>query len=384
MHICFICSEYPPGQHGGIGTFTQTLGRSLADRGHRVTVVGCFPSEQAGIEVDQNVRIIRLAHTRIRGTGILVNGLRVATALRKLQRQSPIDVIEGQEASLAMVPSSLPVSKLIRMHGGHHFFSVSLGRHPRPWRSWLERSSFRKADHFCAVSRFVAETTRQLLNMGNRAITLLPNPVDVERFRPRPEIPEESGLTLFTGTVCEKKGIRQLVQAMPRILETVPHARLLVAGRDTIDPVTGYSFTKRLRELLPPHIAARVEFLGHVENDRLPELIARAEVCAYPSQMEAMPVAWLEGLASGKAVLASRTGPGPEVIEDGVNGLLCDPHDPASIADRAITLLSDTNLRQRLGEAARRRAVSEFSTDLLVGRNESFYQSCLRPGHDTR
>ena len=283
-----------------------------------------------------------------------------------------------------MVPSSLPVSKLIRMHGGHHFFSVSLGRHPRPWRSWLERSSFRKADHFCAVSRFVAETTRQLLNMGNRAITLLPNPVDVERFRPRPEIPEESGLTLFTGTVCEKKGIRQLVQAMPRILETVPHARLLVAGRDTIDPVTGYSFTKRLRELLPPHIAARVEFLGHVENDRLPELIARAEVCAYPSQMEAMPVAWLEGLASGKAVLASRTGPGPEVIEDGVNGLLCDPHDPASIADRAITLLSDTNLRQRLGEAARRRAVSEFSTDLLVGRNESFYQSCLRPGHDTR
>ena len=122
----------------------------------------------------------------------------------------------------------------------------------------------------------------------------------------------------FTGTVCEKKGIRQLVQAMPRILETVPHARLLVAGRDTIDPETRDSFTKRLRGLLPPRIAARVEFLGHVENDRLPELIARAEVCAYPSHMEAMPVAWLEGLASSKAVLASRTGPGPEVIEDGL------------------------------------------------------------------
>jgi glycosyltransferase involved in cell wall biosynthesis len=377
MHICYLCNEYPPAPHGGVGTFTRALARGLLDCGHRVSVVGLYPVSRPEEEDDDGVRIVRVPANGTRGVSFVLDGFRIRRAVRRLHAASPIDLIEGPELSLSAVWGEPRVPRLIRMHGGHHFFSVTLGKRPRLLRGRVEAMSFRNADAVCAVSRFVAETTRELLRLGDRPIEILPNSVDVGRFAPRPEVAEEEGLVLFTGTVCEKKGVRQLVQAWPRVAEAVPHARLCVAGRDTTDPETGASFTARLQTLLPPGLADRVEFLGHVENSRVPELALRAQVCVYPSHMEALPIAWLEGLAMGRAVVVSRTGPGPEVVEDGVSGLLCDPHDPASIAEGIVTLLRDPELRARLGAGARRRAVSHFSSEVLVARNEEFYRRCL-------
>jgi glycosyltransferase involved in cell wall biosynthesis len=377
MHICFLCNEYPPGRHGGVGSFTQTLGRGLVGRGHRVTAVGVYRGENERVENDEGVRVVRLPHSSIRRTGFVVNGLRLRQSLARIHKESAIDVLDGPELSLSTVSKEFPVARVIRMHGGHHFFAVTLGRKPRPWRSWLERRSFGNANHLCAVSSFVAETTRDLLHLNGRPIEILPNPVDVTFFCPHPEIQEEDGLILFIGTVCEKKGIRQLIQAMPQIVKAVPNAKLQVVGRDWFDPQTGKSFTKYLRSFIPPHLKEIVFFTGAVENRFLPEVISRSSVCVYPSHMEAMPVAWLEGMAMGKAVVASETGPGPEVIEGGVSGLLCNPRDPASIAEKVITLLQNADLRRQLGDQARSRVSSMFSTHVLIERNESFYRRCV-------
>ena len=384
MHICFLCNEYPPGQHGGLGSFTQTLGRELSARGHQVTVVGVYPAGNESTdkaEDDCGVRVIRLAHATLPGTGFVINRLRLGRALRQIHRETPIDVIEGAELSMSTVPRSFPAAKVIRMHGGHHFFAVTLGKKPRPWRSRLEFRSFANADHICAVSQFVADTTRELLGLGNRPIEILPNPIDISLFQPRPEESEESGLIVFVGTVAEKKGVRQLIQAIPAIVEAVPHARLWVVGRDSRDPQTGGSFTEYLRGLIPAELTDHVVFKGAVDRAQLPSIMSSAQICVYPSHMEALPIAWLEGLAMGKAMVVSQTGPGPEVVENGVSGLLCDPHDPASIADKLVTLLKDADLRQRLGSQARARAVEHFSKGALVKRNEEFYERCIREHH---
>ena len=94
-----------------------------------------------------------------------------------------------------------------------------------PISSRQEKRSFSKAHNLCAVSEFVAETTRELLRLGPRPIKILPSPVDTQRFRPRPEVQEEEGLIVFAGTFCENKGVRQLVQAFPRIVAEAPQAR---------------------------------------------------------------------------------------------------------------------------------------------------------------
>lgn len=376
MHICFLCNEYPPWRHGGVGSFTQTLARELVKRGNRATILGLYDCDKILDEHDEGVRVVRIPHAKLPGTGFLINGARLRYVLRYLHSQDAMDVVEGPELSLSMIPADFPAAKVIRMNGGHQFFAATLGEKPKFWRSWLERRSFSRADYVCAVSKFVAEKTRRLLDLGQLSIAVLPNPVDTLAFAPQPPDLEKENSILFAGTVCEKKGIRQLVLAMPQIVKAVPSAHLLIAGRDWFDPNTGESFTEKLRRLIPANLAEYITFLGMVEHAALPELMAQASVCAYPSHMEAMPLAWLEALAMGKAVVASQTGPGPEAIEDGVSGLLCDPYDPDSIAEKIILLLKDRELRRRLGQQARQRAIELFSVETLVSRNQEFYSKC--------
>lgn len=383
MHIVFLCNEYPPATHGGIGSFTQTMALALDAKGHKVTVVGFYEQQDDLRESDHGVSVVRLAHTRLPGMGLAVNGLRLSRELERLNSLSPIDIIEGPENSLALVHGIPSAVKIIRMHGGHHFFATTLGKKPRLWRSWLEKRSFRNADCLCGVSRFVAETTRNLLKLDGQPIEVLPNAVNVTQFRPRPDIAEERGLIIFVGTLCEKKGVRQLVQAMAQIVETVPGARLLLVGRDSIDPTTGTSFADELRPLIPVALKNHIQFHGPVENVSLPELLARAEVLVYPSHMEAIGIALIEGLAMGKGLVIGNTGPAQEVVEQGVSGLLCDPFSPASIADAVITLLKNPESRRKMGARARERAVELFSLEKVVQRNEVFYRRCLgRNGHE--
>jgi glycosyltransferase involved in cell wall biosynthesis len=82
-------------------------------------------------------------------------------------------------------------------------------------------------------------------------------------------------------------------------------------------------------------------------------------------------------MAMGKAVVASQTGPGPEIIQPEVNGLLCDPFDPSSIAQAVTRALRDYQLRQRLGAAARKTVEEKYAVDVLLQKNLDFYRDCL-------
>jgi len=324
-----------------------------------------------GEENDMGVRVIRVPSRGLPLLRVLPNRLRQRQAYFHLDRQTPIDIIEGSEAAFARIGAGLPGLKLLRMHGGPAFFSVPDGRQLR-----AERWSFRIAEEICAVSQCVAEGTRRLLSLGDRHIEVIPNPVNVEEFAPPPDGSEDEGLIVFTGTVTERKGIRQLIEAMPAILAAVPAARLEVYGGEAI-PEPTVPMAKVLNDAMPPSLASRVTWKGRVARSILPDALRRASVCVYPSHIEAMPIGWLEGLATGKAVVASKTGPGPEIIEDGVTGLLCDPADPASIAEKVIRLLKDSAERRRLGEAARRLCVERYSLPALVERNIRYYESLL-------
>lgn len=348
--------------------------------GHKVTVLGVYPIRLRKVEDDEGVTVIRLPETRIRGAGFLINGMRIRRELREIDGQRSLDIVEAQENGLALLSGYSPGVKLIRIHGGHHFFATTLGGRPKAWRAWVERSSFSKADHICAVSRFVAAETSRLLGLAGRPIEILANPVDTKRFRPMPDVDVVSGRVIFVGTLCEKKGIRQLVDAMPRVLESEPNAELLVCGRDSTDKSTGKSFRSILDERMDSRSRGRIKFLDHVDNAELPRLLASGEVLAYPSHMEAFPVAWLEGLAMGKPLVASKTGPGPEAIEHGVSGLLCNPHSPEELASSILMCLRDRALSRRLGNAARDRAVREFDVEPIAKLNEAFYRLCRDRG----
>ena len=322
-------------------------------------------------ENDCGVHIIRVPSRGLPLLRILPNRLLHRAAYRELHRQIPIDIIEGSELTFYRTGKGLPGLKLLRMHGGAAFFGIKNFQ-----QLYAESRSFRIADELCAVSQCVAEGTRHLLDLGNRHVEVIPNPVNVEEFAPPADGSEEEGLLVFTGTIIERKGIRQLIEAMPAIVAAVPAAHLEIYGGESV-PESVIPMAKVLNDSLPPEVAGRVAWKGRVARSALPDALRRASVCVYPSHMEAMPIGWLEGLATGKAVVASKTGPGPEIIDDGVTGLLCDPTDPQSIAEKVVRLLKHAEERRRLGAAARKVCVERYSLPALVERNIAYYQRLL-------
>jgi len=164
---------------------------------------------------------------------------------------------------------------------------------------------------------------------------------------------------------------------MPEIRAAVPSAHLVVAGRDTTDPASGESYTEGLRGSFDEDLKTHVQFLGAVDHETLPLLLAGAAVCACPSHMEAQGIVWGEVMATGRPLVASSLGPGPAVVEDGVSGLLCDPYDASAVASAVVAVLSDEQLRTNLSAAARLDAVEKFSVERLAVVNERWFESIV-------
>lgn len=379
MHICFITHEYPKeGQNqGGIGSVVQTIGRALVKKGVAVSVVGVGGSiDTEESSVDEGVNVYRLSGSSWSFARFVSNALRMHSKLKGIHSDNPIDVIEGSELSFAFIPKSFPAKKVIRMHGGHHFFAVTLGKKPALWRSFQEKRSFSKIDGLLAVSHYVGIKTDELLGF-DKPFTTIYNPVDTSKFYLADRKKIISKKLVFVGTVTEKKGVRQLVQAMPYILKTVPEATLDIIGRDWNDPATGESYIEYLKTFITDDIKHSVNIVGPLPHYEVPKRLELAEICVYPSHMEAQGLVVIEAMSMAKPTIFSKAGPGPEMIDDYKTGLLCDPLDPSDIAEKIIYMLKNPKEAEHMGMNARKDILERFDTEKIIYQNIDFYRALL-------
>jgi glycosyltransferase involved in cell wall biosynthesis len=145
-----------------------------------------------------------------------------------------------------------------------------------------------------------------------------------------------------------QKGHIHLLEAMARVIDRVPGARLMLAGDG---PLWG-ELESRSRRL---GLNGQACFLGPVPRAKLPELLAGTDVVVLASHWEGLPVALIEAMSAGKAIVASSVGGNPELVADGENGLIVPPGDSQGLAAALIHLAQDSELRQRMGRASRRR-----------------------------
>ena len=379
MHICFLTHEYPmTGKtQGGIGSVVQTIGRALYNKGLRISVVGVYNGiEHEMYENDEGVDVWRLPGAKWPAANFIPNSKHLVKKLYQIHHETPIDIIEGAELSFAFIPKNFPAKKVIRMHGGHHFFAVTLGKKPALWRSFQEKRSFAKADGLIAVSDFVGNTTQSLLHFSKPFQTIY-NIVDTDKFYPADPRKIIQGKILFIGTVTEKKGVRQLVQAMPKILEAHPEVTLDIVGRDWRDPQTGGSYMEYLKTFITDEIEKAITLVGALSHDEIPKRLETAQLCVYPSHMEAQGLVVIEAMAMEKPVIFSKLGPGSEMIQDHTTGLLCDPLDPSDIAEKVIEMLDHPKEAQAMGKQAREDVLTHFNPERIIGQNIDFYRSLI-------
>ncbi|HEU4463877.1 MAG TPA: glycosyltransferase family 4 protein [Gemmatimonadota bacterium] len=376
MRICFLCNEYPPGPHGGIGTMTQLLGRALVRSGHAVRVVGAYPAgfpNRPG-EIDEGVRVWRSGEGTSR-PGKARSRWRLFRAVARWSRDGEIDVVEvpDWEGWAAGWPR-LPVPVVARLNGTTRYFAAEMGERAPRLTSALERASLSRADAWCAASRYVAERTGSLFGLPLAGVAILHNAVELRP--PPPEAGRLAGRVVFTGRLTAKKGVEPLVRAWPLVLARVPDAELHLFGRDAPSGRNG-SMRAFLESIVADRPDPRVVFHGHVDRDAIATALEGASVAVFPSFAEAFAFAPMEAMAAGCPTISSRRGSGPELVVDGRDGLLVDPAEPRQIADAIVRLLADGGLRRRLGMAGRRRIEESFSLPGLVRGSEAFYRDAI-------
>lgn len=199
------------------------------------------------------------------------------------------------------------------------------------------------------------------------------NAVDVDAFRPQPGEPGEV-VVLFVGTLSQRKGLADLIEAARLLVERgVEGWRLMVVGGAN---EVGDAEADALRAA---GAAAGVSdaFVGPLAGQALRDRIASAGVFVLPSHWEGQPIALLEAMASGVPVVATTVGAVPDVVRDGVDGLLVEPHRPHELADALHGLIKDEAERGRLGASARARVVERHGLDTLGGRLAEVYRASL-------
>lgn len=197
---------------------------------------------------------------------------------------------------------------------------------------------------------------------SNRNIVTIPNPV---RFRPQAVAGRGGALIVFCGRCEEGKGVYELLEATASLVPLLPEVRLELAGDGELDRVE-----RRASEL---GIRAHVHLPGWVDSDRRDALLARASVFVLPSHAEGLPVALLEAMAAGCPVVATKVGGIPDLVTDGVDGLLVPPRDPVALAAAIRRVLTDPALALRLGGNARATVAAHFSPERALERLEELY-----------
>jgi glycosyltransferase involved in cell wall biosynthesis len=166
---------------------------------------------------------------------------------------------------------------------------------------------------------------------------------------------------------------------MEHVILRHPDERLSLAGRDVPGPDGVASLREAIGQSLTPALRPATRFLGARPRSEISRLMAAADVCVFPSQMETQGIVILEAMASGRPVIAPWRGPGPEVLgPDGDCGLLVNPSDPRDIADKLCRILDDPERAERMGQRGRRRALEHFSVPACLSQNLTFYRQQLR------
>jgi glycosyltransferase involved in cell wall biosynthesis len=249
---------------------------------------------------------------------------------------------------------------------------------------WLDRRLLSRCAWVAVPGAVEAERCRQLGLAADRVVTVPPGvgevgvPALAGSSAPQPAeagtptvrqslgLPETARLVVGVGPLEPAKGFRDAVWALDMLRALYGDLHLVLLGRGPAEP--------RLRAFVrTTGTVSRVHLVGPVPD--VSGWLAAADLVWVPDRLDASLNTALEAMAAGRPVIASRLAELAEVVADGETGLLVPPGDKAALARQTRRLLDDPALRQRLGEAGRRRAAERFSAAAMVGRYAELYRT---------
>lgn len=380
MKIGITC--YPT--YGGSGVVATELGIELANRGHEVHFISyAQPFRLSGSEDRIHFHEVPVSNYPL--FEFPPYSLALATRMSEVAEYYELDVLHVHYAIPHSVSAMLARQMLARTGRRLPFVTTLHGTDITlvgADRAYLPITSYAidESDGVTSVSDYLRRET--IATFGTRRhIEVISNfvncdiyvrePAAAQRVRSQYAKPEESVLVHLSNFRPVKR-IQDVIQIFARIAAECP-ARLLMIG-DGPERSSAEWLAKTLK------ISDRVHFLG--KHDQVNELLPAADLMLMPSELESFGLAALEAMACEVPTIGTRVGGVPELIQDGVTGLLFPVGDVDAMAGAAVRLLKDRPQLEEMSRAARREAQRTYCASRVIPKYEEFYASILRGSAD--
>ncbi|SFV37222.1 spore coat protein SA [Devosia crocina] len=357
----------PPVKGGAVEYWVHRLVQEWEPKGSELTII----SRPADVEGVGGVRYIgmkwhwhektadrlkQLAHAGSLRRSLFkaVSSLSYSLRAQRVARDFDTLIIENDPVALMFLRKRRGQRVVLHMHNEHLTARGPVSQYDR---------ALEKADRVVFVSDYVrAEAAAAFPRHAARFVTVhngtdaVPAVSGTDEARP---------FVLFAGRLVEEKGPHLLLEAFTQIAAEFPVVDLRIAGSSFFADAPRTAYEEKIRSLAGA-LGERVTFTGFLDRPRLEALYAQAEAVVVPSVwQEPFALTVVEGMAAGRAVIASRVGGIPEILRHEETGLLITP-DAASLASALRRVLGDAGLRQRLGQAARAEVEQRFSWDRVI------------------
>lgn len=233
-----------------------------------------------------------------------------------------------------------------------------------------------KADLILSCSDYVTNKIKARFPQYAQICRTVNNGVDANYFVSDPKIPRHNSNVpqmLFVGRISPEKGIHDLIDAFIEVTQQYPQARLTIAGPHIVvakeflfdlqpEPEVqalkyfyNINYLEYIKSKIPAHLSSQVIFTGPLPQEELLPYYQNADLVINPSLSEAFGMTLVEAMATQTPVIATTIGGMPEIVDDGVTGLLVNPGNPQAIAKAAIELISDPDRARAMGIAGRKK-----------------------------
>jgi len=378
LRIGILSQAYHPAV-GGVTEHVDQSAHALRARGHEVAVITAHYSERAhGPSHPNGYPVHRVGHNLSVPYNGAENNMTVGFGLRgkleALLERERFDLLHLHCPVSPFLPLlALRVAKQPVVGTFHSTVMSDLAF--RLFRRAL-LPSYRRLDRALAVSEAARDC---VLRHFPGPVDILPNGVDLERFRPGlPRLPRFTDGTptiLFVGRHDPRKGLPELMQAAAALVEDRVRFRLVIVGDGAL--------RRRIEGMAGGALRGRVHFEGRVSNEHLPGYYASADLFCSPARGgESFGIVLLEAMACGVPIVATDLPGYRTVLTPGREGLMVPPRDPVSLRDALKTMLLSRDLRAEMGargvETARR-----YAWPAIAARLEEIYGSLVGPGRVT-
>jgi len=379
MKSLLVSSSYFPPNKGGISHLMAEVAKNLGPE--RVCCLTGVPQKKSGTENDNLFRV----YTRPCNGNGYTKALRLSLTITEILIRERPRIIQlatvGEGRLVPWLKQWMKIPFVVYAHGNEILQAIEKGHNS------LEIITLKKADRILAVSEFTAGLVRRA-GVDPGRIEIVHPGCDSERFRlttPTSEFRKKllgtrhkDRIILTIGNLVSRKGHDMVIRALPRVLKSVPDITYLIVGEGP--------YRSQLERLATDmQVDDRVVFAGQVGQEDIPEVYGLCDVFTMPSRdqaeswdVEGFGLVFLEANASGKPVIAGRSGGIPDAVIDGVSGLLVNPTDIDDIANAFVTLLSNQDLAKRLGSQGRERVMRDFTWEAVANRIQGIVEGVIQ------